>query len=272
MPNRGYSQYDGSADPLISKISASFRFYAQLNDFLPDDCRGQPIAASYTISPSIKDAIERLGVPHVEVDWILVNGRPVGFGYRVRPGDRVSVYPAFQSLDLGHGSGRLLPPPDSGAPAPRFVADVHLRKLSRLLRLLGLDVLHSPTTTDPQLVDISVREGRVLLTRDRALLKHGQLTQGLWIRSVSPREQAVEIVRRFNVAGCVAPFTRCPQCNGLLEPIGKADAMERIPPKTARWLEDYVTCSTCGKLYWQGTHAHRIHVLLEGILREAAPG
>jgi len=264
MPDIGSSRTDdrGAAS---RRIEATFRFYAELNDFLAPDARGRAINASYLVSPSVKDAIEALGVPHVEVDLILVNDEPVGFDYRVRAEDRVAVYPVFEALDIA-------PIRRLGRPPLRrtcFIADVHLRKLSRLLRLMGFDVLHSPTSTDSELVDVSVRTGRILLTRDRALLKHGRLTHGYWVRSVQPRRQAVEVVRRFDLAGDIRLLSRCPRCNGVLKPVDKADVLPRIPPRTAAWVDEYVECVSCGKLYWQGTHVDRIRAALDQILRDA---
>jgi len=151
-----------------------------------------------------------------------------------------------------------------------FVADVHLRKLARLLRLLGLDVLHSNSYTDPELVRISKDEDRILLTRDRALLKHGSLTRGYWVRSVHAHQQAVEVLGRFDLSRQVSPFTRCPLCNGGLKQVAKADALDRIPPKTAAWLDDYVECTTCQQLYWHGSHFERIRASIDWILNEAS--
>lgn len=265
MPSVGSPSTDGPSTAR-GRIAVTFRFYAELNDFLAPEARGTVIETSYVVSPSVKDAVEALGVPHVEVDLIVVNDEPVAFDYRLKPGDRVAVYPVFEALDIAPTS-RLGRPP---LRCPRFVADVHLRKLSRLLRLMGLDVLHSPTFTDPELVEVSVQARRILLTRDRALLKHGRLTHGYWVRSVHPRQQAVEVVRRFDLAGEVRLFTRCPRCNGVLEPVAKEDVLPRIPPRTAAWVDDYVVCTSCGKLYWHGTHVDRIRSALDEILRDAA--
>lgn len=266
MPSSGLPPNEARTHGPYEKISATFRFYAELNDFLSPDMRGCTVGTSYVVSPSVKDAIEALGVPHVEVDLVLINNRSVSFGERLKPGDRVAVYPSFQAFDIT-SVRRLARPP---LRRPQFVADVHLRKLSRLLRLMGFDVLYSPSYEDPQLVEISVNSRRVLLTRDRALLKHGRLTRGYWVRSVHPRHQAAEVVRRFDLANEVRIFSRCPRCNGLLRPVAKEDVLPRIPPKTAAWIDQYVECATCGKLYWHGTHTDRIRTALDEILHDAS--
>ncbi len=241
---------------------ATFRFYAELNDFLPRERRFRDIEYEFFGFPTVKDAIEALGVPHVEVDLIVVNGEPVDFSYHLRDGDRVAVYPVFESLDIS-GVSPLRPRP---LRRPRFVADVHLGKLVRLLRLLGIDVVQPPDPADEELVRISREEGRVLLTRDRHLLKHGGLSHGYYVRADGAVEQAREVLRRFDLWGEVRPFTRCPVCNGSLERVSKEEVLGEIPPRTAAWLEEYSRCRSCGKLYWPGTHYRRLRETVEHIL------
>lgn len=253
---------------------ATFRFYQELNDFLPLDRRGaQDVPFSFVVPPTVKDAIESLGVPHVEVDLIVVDGQSVDFDRRLHDGDRVAVYPVFEGIDLS--------PIVCLRPAPlrrtAFIADVHLRKLARLLRLLGFDTVHSNDYGDAEIAARSLEEGRTILTRDRQLLKRGTVTHGYWVRSVDPVEQAREVVRRFDLARNVEPLTRCPVCNGALRPVEKAAVLDRIPPKTAAWLDEYRECESCGKLYWHGTHAERLESLVDRICaveesREASPG
>jgi len=245
----------------MAPSEAFVRFYAELNDFLAAERRKVDIPYSFDVSPTVKDAIEALGVPHVEVDLILVNGASVGFGHRLADGDRVSVYPVFESLDIAPVVRLREAPLRQIA----FVADVHLRKLARFLRLLGFDVLHANDLDDAALVELSAEGGRVLLTRDRQLLKHKRVTHGYWVRSTDPIEQAREIVHRFDLAGSARPFSRCTACNGALRPVDKEAVAEEIPPKTARWLDAYVRCNACGKLYWRGTHFERLEGLIERI-------
>jgi len=242
---------------------ATFRFYEELNDFLPEERRKRVISFTFDVSPSVKDAIESLGIPHVEVDLIIANGDSVDFRYRVRDGDRIAVYPVFESIDISP-IVRLRPTP---LRTPTFVADVHLRKLARLLRLLGFDTLHSNEISDQEVIRISVEESRIALTRDRQLLKHGALTRGYWVRSVEPTDQVREVLRRFDLREQAAPLTRCVDCNGQLERVRKEDVIERIPPKTAAWLDEYRACEACGKLYWRGTHMGRIETWIDELLK-----
>lgn len=230
--------------------TAIFRFYGELNDFLPPKHRQCDIEYSFQNTPAVKDAIEALGVPHTEVDLIVVNGQSVGFSYRLCDGDRVAVYPVFESLDI-------LPIVQLREKPLRqiaFVADVHLGKLARLLRLLGFDTLHSNGYDDHEVVALAASEGRIVLTRDRDLLKHNAVTHGYWLRSTDPVEQAREVVRRFNLETLIDPFRRCLVCNGLLAPVDKAEILARIPPRIAVEHNEFFCCTSCQKLYWRGTH------------------
>ena len=101
---------------------AEFRFYEELNDFLPPEKRKRSFAYMFEGTPSIKDAIEAVGVPHTEIDIILVDGRSVGFDHRLRGGERVAVYPMFEAIDVSP-LVRLRPQP---LRITRFVVDVHL--------------------------------------------------------------------------------------------------------------------------------------------------
>src|SRR5690554_6793227 len=192
-------------------LRAEFRFYAILNDFLPLHRRGRPFVYTLEGRASVKDTIEALGVPHTEVDLILINGEPVGFNAIVEDGDRVSVYPPFTALDISPLPRMRPASPDE----PRFVLDQHLGRLAAYLRMLGFDTLYRNDYTDPELAAISAGEGRTLLTRDRGLLKRRVVTHGYCVRSTDPREQVAEVVRRFDLVHRIKPFRRCAHCNGV---------------------------------------------------------
>ncbi|MFN4218777.1 MAG: Mut7-C RNAse domain-containing protein [Candidatus Bipolaricaulia bacterium] len=243
--------------------TAVFRFYGELNDFLPPKHRQCDIEYSFQNTPAVKDAIEALGVPHTEVDLIVVNGQSVGFSYRVRDGDRVAVYPVFESLDIAP----IVQLREKPLRRIAFIADVHLGKLARLLRLLGFDTLHSNEYHDSELVAIAAREGRIVLTRDRGLLKHTAVTHGYWLRSTDPIKQAREVVRRFNLETLIDPFRRCLVCNGLLVPVEKQEILPQLPPKVAAEHHEYFLCSNCRKPYWRGTHYPKLERQIASILR-----
>ncbi|RLE38493.1 hypothetical protein DRJ12_01480 [Candidatus Acetothermia bacterium] len=260
--------------PLLDRIdrrashTAFFRFYAELNDFLPEESRKRTIRYSFSGSPAVKDAIEAIGVPHVEVDLIIANSRSVDFSYRLRDGDRIAVYPVFETLDIAP-LVRL-----QGRPLrnPSFITDVHLGKLTRLLRLLGFDTAHGPDLDDAGIVGRALAEGRIILTRDRGLLKRSAVTHGYWVRSSDPIEQAREVIRRFDLAGRAREFTRCPVCNGLIVPVAKKEVRKWIPPRTAAWLDQYYRCQTCRKIYWRGTHYPRLQGMIDSILSRGEKG
>lgn len=238
-----------------------FRFYSNLNDFLPPDRRGVEFVHRVKDPGSIKDSIEALGIPHPEIDLILVNGESVGFDYRVRAGDRVSVYPRFTALDIT-GLSRVQPPPLERV---RFVLDVHLGKLATYLRLLGFDTLYRDDYTDAELARISSLEKRVLLTRDRGLLKRGVVIYGYAVRSGDPEEQTAEIVERFGLSSSIAPLERCPRCNGEIASVEKAVVRERIPYYTGLYYDKFAECESCRQIYWKGAHYERIRSLIDRV-------
>ena len=242
--------------------SAEFRFYEELNDFLPPERMKTPFPYSFEGKPSIKDAIEALGVPHPEVELILVNGASVGFDYHLLDGDRVSVYPVFESLDISP----LVVLREKPLRRTAFVLDVHLGKLARLLRLLGFDSLYRNDYGDAEIVEISVGQKRITLTRDRSLLRNGAVTHGYWIRSADPEAQAVEVLRRFDLSAQVKPFSRCTACNGAILPREKSVVADRLPPRTARYFDEFYQCRGCARIYWKGSHYERMSAALERVL------
>ncbi len=243
---------------------AAFRFYAELNDFLPPDRKMVSLDYPFLVSGSVKDMIEAFGVPHTEVDLILVNGESVDFSHPVQDGDRISVYPVFESLDitpLVHVRPRPLR-------QTRFVLDTHLGKLAVYLRMVGFDTLYRNDYADETLARISSGEGRILLTRDRGLLKRSVVTHGYWLRATDPRQQLVEVVRRFDLFRAIAPFQRCLRCNGLLEPVAKKAVSNRLQPKTRQYYDEFSICKTCDRVYWKGSHYQRMQGFIERLLEQ----
>ena len=246
---------------------ACFRFYAELNDFLPPGRRMVGFTRAFEGSPSVKDLIEALGVPHTEVDLILVNGISVDFSYRVREGDRISVYPVFESIDITP-LVRVRPRP---LRETRFVLDAHLGRLAGYLRMLGFDTLYRNDYRDEELERISGSEGRILLTRDRGLLKRSRVTHGYCLRETDPRRQLAEVVQRFDLRRSIAPFQRCLHCNSLLQPIRKEAICDRLPPRTKQYYDGFFVCPACDRIYWKGSHYERMRQLIEALLQPAPP-
>ncbi len=235
--------------------TVNFRFYAELNDFLPSDHHQVEFSLSFNPSVTVKHLIESLGVPHTEVDLILVNDEPVGFDYQVKDGDRISVYPVFEALNIA-SIEHLHPQPLRD---PRFVLDTHLGRLAAYLRMLGFDSLYRNDCSDQLLAGISVNEGRILLTRDRGLLKRKEITRGYCVRSMVPREQIREILVRFDLMELIHPFSRCLRCNGLLLKVAKSEIISSLQPNTSQFYDEFTRCENCGQIYWKGSHY--VHIL-----------
>jgi len=245
----------------MGEHEATFRFYAELTDFLANDAGSGRVVRRFNESPSVKDQIEACGVPHTEVDLILANGVSVEFGYRLRDGDAVSVYPVFESFDISAIS-RVRPEP---LREPRFVVDINLGKLARHLRLLGFDTMSDGTLDDEDLVEISVGQHRILLTKDRSLLKRAAVTHGYFVRNIQPDDQIIEVVRRFDLAGVIEPFARCMECNGIIEPVAKAEIEHLLEPLTRRHFHEFRQCSACERVFWRGSHFERLVTLVASI-------
>lgn len=244
---------------------AYFRFYAELNDFLPPELRQRPIPYAFEVSGSVKDAIESLGVPHTEVDLILANGESVGFSYLVRDGDQISVYPVFEAIDITPVV-RVRPEP---LRETRFILDVHLGRLAGYLRMLGFDTLYRNDYEDEELAQISSRAQRILLTRDRGLLKRTIVSHGYCLRTTNPREQLLEVLRRFDLFRSITPFQRCMHCNGRLEAVDKAEISERLPAKTSQYYDEFRRCQSCDRIYWKGSHFERMQRFIDQVLQKA---
>lgn len=239
---------------------ASLRFYAHLNDFLSPPRRQYEFCHCFNGTPAVKDVIESLGVPHTEVALILVNSRAVDFGYNVQPGDRISVYPPSEQVPLSTHRAANLQSPDDGD--YRFVADVHLGRLAAYLRMLGFDTLYPEDYRDEELARISSEEGRILLTRDRGLLKRSIVRRGCYVRATDPWEQLDEVIKRFNLYDLLAKSQRCTGCNGELYPVDKAAVADRVLPSTYRCYDEFHLCAACGKVYWRGSHYEQMNTFL----------
>jgi uncharacterized protein len=242
------------------------RAYAELNDFLARQDRGRTVRRPFRPHQTVKDVIEAAGIPHTEVDLIVVDGEPVGFGHRPAGGDRIAVYPVFETLDIGPVN-RLRPAP---LREPRFVVDVHLGRLARLLRLVGFDAVWANDLDDDTLAAIGRTEHRIVLTRDRGLLKRRSVTHGLFVRSDAPLDQAVDVLRRLDLGARLAPFTRCMSCGGELVPVAKADVWDRLPPLTRAHHDEFERCAACDRIYWRGSHHPPLAELVDRLRAELA--
>jgi len=230
--------------------TAHFRFYEELNDFLPPLQRKQVITYPFSGAPAIKDPIEALGIPHTEVDLIVINGRSVDFARPLKDGDRVAVYPVFESFDITP----LVQLRDRPLRRTVFILDVNLGKLARRLRMLGFDAEYANSYNDREVVELSVKQSRIILTRDRRLLFHKAVTHGYWVRSVDPAEQLREVLRRFDLYRDIRPFHRCLECNGVVHAVAKEQVDAALQPLTRRYYKEFFRCCQCRRIYWKGSH------------------
>ena len=241
------------------KASAVFRFYEELNDFLPPARRRRDFSVPCARAATAKHMIEALGVPHTEVELVLVNGESVGFDRILRDGDRVAVYPKFESLDVTP----LLRVRAQPLRTTRFFADVHLGGLARLLRLAGFDTRYENGLHDAQIEALARDEGRIVLTRDRELLKRRGITHGCFVHALRPREQLQEVIGRLDLARSVRPFTRCLACNSPLAPIDEASVLARLPADVRRLHDRFTACTGCGRVFWEGSHWKRMRAIVD---------
>lgn len=241
---------------------ASFRFYEELNDFLPSYKRKKNFEHSFKQRASVKDLIESFGVPHTEIDLILANGKSVDFNYIVQDNDGISVYPIFESFDVSDIQN-LRPKPLRN---PKFIIDVNLGKLVKLLRIAGIDSLYQNDFNDEQILKISRKSNRTILTRDTGLLKRKEVTHGYFVRNTKPENQLLEVIERFHLKKIINPFIRCLECNSILKKIEKEKIINRIPQKVKDYLNEFYICINCDKVYWKGTHYEKMEKMLLKII------
>ena len=253
-------------------VTAIFSFHEELNDFLPRERRGRTFASECARSATTKHMIEALGVPHTEVEAVLVNGQECGFDRVLQDGDRVSVYPRYEVLEGAHESA-----PEYRSPLERlrerpigrmrFVADAHLGGLARLLRMAGFDTLYDNHYHDDDVEDIAQEEDRVVLTRDRELLKRRSILHGCYIHALNPPDQLRELFERLDLAHGARPFSLCLHCNVPLRAVDKASVFERLPASVRDTHDEFTTCEQCLRIYWKGSHYRRMNALLSAVAR-----
>ena len=248
----------------VNPFTVRLDLHGDLDFFLRSAARGQSIERKLGEKTSVKDVIESCGVPHPEVDLILVSGQPVDFNYAITRDADVELYP------VGTGTPQFKEQRLQPTTVSSFVADGHLGTLARNLRLLGFDVAYDPQAEDRQLLTIMKRENRALLTRDRRLLMHAVVETGYYPRSQDADEQTVEVIRRFDLFRSLAPFTRCLRCNAPLQKVSKADVIEKLEPLTKIYYEQFRRCTDCGQIYWAGSHFSKLQKRLQKIRAKCA--
>lgn len=229
------------------------RFYGNLKELLPEEKRKR-YEISFVASPGIKDVVESEGIPHTEVELIIVNGNPVEWTYQVKDGDYIAVYPFFKTIPVKMESKIT----EKKYPDGVFILDVHLGKLAKYLRLLGFDAIYNKEWDDPEIIDISIKEKRIILTRDRGILKNNKVKYGYLIRNTRSTEQVKEVLEHFDLKDKIKPFTRCLECNGLILPVSKNEILESLEESTRLYYREFFRCKSCKKIYWKGSHYSRM--------------
>lgn len=237
---------------------ADFAFDSYLSYFLPR--QQDRLTHSFDWRASIKDMIESLGVPHAEIESIIVNQTPVDFSYIVQDNDQVAVF----GPNGHHTLSVLLRPTYPGR--PRFVLDTHLGRLAAYLRMMGFDSLYRNDFPDDELAHISHHEQRILLTRDVGLLKRSLVIYGYYVRTLKPPQRLIELTARYELAAQVMPFKHCMKCNGLLHPVDKAEVLDQLPDSTARYYDHFHQCQSCQRVFWKGPHYQRMQQLMDRVL------
>jgi uncharacterized protein with PIN domain len=243
----------------VKPFSVRLNLHGDLDFFLRSKAHRRSVERNLTEKTSVKDVIESCGIPHPEVDLILINGKAVDFNYAVTDDADIAVYPP--RIECPDSIEKRL----QVYTISRFVADGHLGKLVRDLRLLGVDVGYDPAAEDRQLVEIASRDERALLTRDRRLLMHAAVEHGYYLRSQNPLEQTVEVLRRFDLGPTLSPFSRCLRCNALLEPTEKKKVIGQLEPLTKIYYDEFRRCTGCGQVYWPGSHFEKLQKRVETI-------
>jgi uncharacterized protein len=247
----------------VNPFKVRLRFHGDLSVFLGSKAGDAVIERRLAEKTSIKDVIESCGVPHPEVDLILVDEQTVGFDHTLATDTKVEVFPVEnRGTDRTDKQLQLVG-------MFRFVSDGHLGRLTRNLRLLGFDVAYCQNADDRQLLEVMVRENRALLTRDRRLLMHAIVQHGYWPRSQNADEQTIEVVRRFDLSELIAPFTRCLRCNAPLEAAAKADIIGKLEPLTKIYYDRFRRCPDCKQIYWSGSHFPKLQRRVEEIRSRA---
>lgn len=237
-------------------IQATFRFDETLQTFLERRLRGPAFVHTSAPHASIKHTLETLGVPHTEIGGLFVNDKPATLADRLQHGDDVSV----RAASGPHATA------DAVEPAPRFVADAHLGGLARRLRMAGFDTLYDNHYPDSEIERLAVDTGRIVLTRDRELLKRRGIVHGAYVHALEPEAQLREVAERFALAGLARPFSLCLHCNAPLHAIARDAVRERVPPLAWAAHDTFSTCAVCRRVFWEGSHWRRMRDVLRHTL------
>ncbi|HEY5632784.1 MAG TPA: Mut7-C RNAse domain-containing protein [Burkholderiaceae bacterium] len=257
-------------------MSARIRLHGALRAIAMPRWRGHSCVCRTDGTATIKHAVEALGVPHTEIWAVRVNGCPASIDQIVRDASEVEVLPwppARETPDRAEGGGAEGGGAEAGGaeggghddPPPSFLADAHLGALARDLRLLGFDTQLANDESDSALAEHARAQGRILLSRDRELLKHRRVLAGCLLLSDPRDEQLAQIDRRFGLGRAMRPFTRCLECNAVLRAAHRAQVAHRLPPAVSARQRAFTLCPGCGRVYWRGSHWEKLNARVEAL-------
>lgn len=230
-------------------------FAAELRMFLAPRDRTGHVRVRADGTSSLGHVVESAGVPLTEVGKLVVNGQPAESAYQPRAGDRILVQATRRP---------------QAVPEPRFVLDVHLGALARRMRLVGLDTDYANDLDDDALIVHANSGRRVLLTKDRGLLRRRKLWLGAYVRGTRADDQLADVLDRF--APALAPWTRCLACNGPLVWVPKGQVEGLLRAGTRRTYDQFFRCSQCGRVYWRGAHSRRLAAIVAAATGVGGPG
>ena len=245
---------------------AEFNFHGALNFFLSRRQKHKPITHEVNRRASVKDMIESFGVPHPEIECIIINGESVGFEAIIQPNDVIHVYASSSETDLDSWVSLRAPYPNR----PKFILDTHLGRLAAYLRMMGYDTLYRNDYPDDELAQVSHDETRILLTRDIGLLKRSPVIYGYYVREIHPQPRLVEISRRYHLVETMKPFAYCMSCNGQLKAVSEDDIAQQIKPEILEAYDRFHQCQSCEKIFWPGSHYVRMQELLDSVIAETS--
>ena len=253
-----------SHDPLYHSVYISLE--GDLKDFNIDSVSANELIVRFMGQPSLKDTIESIGVPQVEIGKTEKDQSAASLNLQLHGGERINVFPkkyiyADESTKTGYEV--LLPTP------PRFILDGHLGKLAVKMRMAGIDTNYETQREDAKIVAEAHKKSFIVLTRDVGLLKYKILRYGRWIRSDDPLEQWIEVMRFFRLWHFIHPGKRCTRCNGVLDEVPFEDVAGRLPKLVRERKPEIKQCPDCGHLYWRGTHFNNFMKELEYVIELA---
>lgn len=240
-------------------MSTTFLFHGDLPLLLRGRWKGiNPLTTLVNRRASVKDVIESFGLPHTEVGSIIMNDKEVDFNLIVEQGIVFDVYPVPSPWEVDKPS-ILRPTP---LPTISFIVDVNVGRLARYLRAAGFDTLYDHRWNDEFIANMMQGEKRILLTRDMRLLMRKHVMFGRYVRATQPEKQLHEVLNLFGLTGTLDPFTRCLECNSLLQKVAKKEILHRLEPLTRKYYSSFSQCPHCDKIYWPGSHIENMARLL----------